>query len=99
MCLECEPENDHGCCRLQMTLARRHAQATVPKIYARRVAIHPMIGIDCLPAVNHQPQFTDHCVSHAADQAIADGALAMALTSLDVAQNSHLRERLMSNKI
>jgi len=30
MCLECEPENDHGCCRLQMTLARRHAQATVP---------------------------------------------------------------------
>jgi len=39
MCLECEPENDHGCCRLQMTLARRHAQATVPKIYARRVGM------------------------------------------------------------
>jgi amidohydrolase len=61
-------------------------------------AIHPMIGIDCLPAVNHQPEFGDHCVRHAADQAIADGALAMALTSLDVARNSHLRERLM-NKI
>jgi hypothetical protein len=39
MCLECELENDHGCCRLQMTLARKYAQGTVPKIYARRVGM------------------------------------------------------------
>jgi hypothetical protein len=37
MCLECEPENDHGCCRLRMTLAPEYAQGTVPKIYARRI--------------------------------------------------------------
>ena len=41
-------------------------------------AIHPAIGIDSLPAVNHQPEFTAHCVTEAADTAIIDGALAMA---------------------
>jgi hypothetical protein len=39
MCLQCEPENDHGCCRLQMTLARRYAQGAIPKIYAQRVGM------------------------------------------------------------
>ncbi len=26
-------------------------------------SIHPMIGINSLPAVNHQPEFTAHCVT------------------------------------
>jgi amidohydrolase len=48
-------------------------------------SIHPMIGIDSLPAVNHQPEFTEHCVSAAAERALFDGALAMAWTAVDLA--------------
>jgi hypothetical protein len=59
-------------------------------------AIHPMIGIDSLPAVNHQPEFTTHCITHAADEAMLDGALAMALTAFDIAQSGTLCERLSS---
>jgi amidohydrolase len=48
-------------------------------------SIHPMIGIGSLPAVNHQPEFTQHCVTDQADKALADGALAMAWTCIDLA--------------
>lgn len=48
-------------------------------------AIHPMIGIDSLPAVNHQPEFAAHTISPAGDKAIRDGALAMAWTVIDLA--------------
>ncbi|MFT4008420.1 MAG: M20 family metallopeptidase [Nocardioidaceae bacterium] len=46
-------------------------------------AIHPYIGIDSLPAVNHQKEFADHCIGEAADQAIHDGAIALAWTAID----------------
>ncbi len=59
-------------------------------------AIHPAIGIDSLPAVNHQPEFTAHCVKPAADQAIFDGALAMAWTIADMAANPSMRARLLA---
>ncbi len=58
-------------------------------------AIHPAIGIDSLPAVNHQPEFAAHCVTEAADKAIIDGALAMAWTAVDLATNAAVRERLL----
>ncbi|MCH8850524.1 MAG: M20 family metallopeptidase [Chloroflexi bacterium] len=58
-------------------------------------AIHPMIGINSAPAVNHQPEFTEHCATEAADQAVYDGALAMAWTAIDIAADDELRERLM----
>jgi amidohydrolase len=48
-------------------------------------AIHPMLGLDCLPAVNHQPEFTAAAVSHIADKAVLDGATAMAWTVADLA--------------
>jgi len=48
-------------------------------------SIHPMIGIGSLPAVNHQPEFTAHCITEAADKAMIDGALAMAWTCIDLA--------------
>src|SRR5262249_10703426 len=41
-------------------------------------SIHPMIGINSLPAVNHQPEFAAHCITPDADKALVDGALAMA---------------------
>lgn len=58
-------------------------------------SIHPAIGIGSLPAVNHQPEFTAHCITAAADQAIFDGALAMAWTIADVASDAETRARLL----
>ena len=59
-------------------------------------SIHPLIGIDSLPAVNHQPEFTAHCVTASADKALFDGALAMAWTAIDVASDDGVRERLIA---
>ncbi|MFB6552759.1 M20 family metallopeptidase [Streptomyces sp. NPDC056405] len=47
--------------------------------------IHPMLGLDCGPAVNHQPEFTAACVTATADRAVLDGATGMAWTAIDVA--------------
>ncbi|MEX0785462.1 MAG: M20 family metallopeptidase [Dehalococcoidia bacterium] len=59
-------------------------------------SIHPLIGIGSLPAVNHQPEFAEHCATAAADKACIDGALAMAWTAIDLAAEGPLRERLLS---
>jgi amidohydrolase len=58
-------------------------------------SIHPMIGINSLPAVNHQPEFTAHCATAVADQAVVDGALATAWTAIDLATDAHMRARLL----
>jgi len=58
-------------------------------------SIHPGIGINSLPAGNHQPEFTAHCVKADADKAVLEGGLAMAWTAIDIAQTPALRERLM----
>lgn len=60
-------------------------------------SIHPMIGINSLPAVNHQPEFTAHCISADADKALRDGAMAMAWTCIDLAADSAVRERLINS--
>jgi amidohydrolase len=57
-------------------------------------AIHPMIGINSLPAVNHQPEFTKHCITPDADKALCDGALAMAWTCIDLALDKALCGKL-----
>ena len=59
-------------------------------------AIHPMLGIDSLPAVNHQPEFAAHCVSPAADRAVLDGTVAMAWTAIDAAATPSVRDRLLA---
>jgi amidohydrolase len=61
-------------------------------------AIHPMLGIDSLPAVNHQPEFAAAAASPAADQAVCDGALAMAWTVIDLATDPRQRERLLARR-
>jgi amidohydrolase len=58
-------------------------------------SIHPFIGIDSLPAVNHQPEFTAHCATPAADKAVIDGGLAMAWTAIDLARDAKIRDRLL----
>lgn len=59
-------------------------------------SIHPMLGLDCLPAVNHQPEFTAAAGSQVADKAVLDGALGMAWTVIDLALDEDERERLGS---
>jgi metal-dependent amidase/aminoacylase/carboxypeptidase family protein len=61
-------------------------------------AIHPMIGINSAPAVNHQPEFTEHCATEDADRAVYDGALAMAWTAVDLATEPALRDRLLQTE-
>jgi amidohydrolase len=58
-------------------------------------SIHPCIGIETDGAVNHQPEFARAAVNASADRAVAEGALAMALTVIDAAQGP-LRERLLA---
>jgi amidohydrolase len=62
-------------------------------------SIHPMIGINSLPAVNHQPEFTAHCITEDADKALVDGALAMAWTCIDMALDESMRRRLLAGPI
>lgn len=57
-------------------------------------SIHPMIGLSCLPAVNHQPEFAAYCVGPTAERALLDGALALAWTAVDLARDDVLSARL-----
>lgn len=62
----------------------------------RLPAIHPFIGIDSLPAGNHQPGFTAAAARPAADQAVIAGAVAMAWTAIDAASDPALAEQLQA---
>ena len=57
--------------------------------------IHPTLGLDCLPAVNHQAEFAEHCRTPLADEAVVEGAVAMAWTTADAATTTTIRERLL----
>jgi amidohydrolase len=61
-------------------------------------SIHPGIGIDSLPAVNHQPEFTAHCATPTADRALRDGAVAMAWSAIDCAADATIRNRLLTRR-
>ena len=61
-------------------------------------AIHPMLGLDCLPASNHQPEFTAACITPVADDAVLGGATAMAWTCVDMATDDALRARLLAGE-
>jgi amidohydrolase len=62
-------------------------------------SIHPMIGIGTNGAVNHQREFADACATASADQAILDGALGLAWTVIDAAQDQVLRARLLGDAV
>jgi amidohydrolase len=57
-------------------------------------SIHPLLMIPTHGAINHQPEFTAACITPEADQAVIDGALALAHTAIAVAVDEKLRERL-----
>ena len=49
-------------------------------------SIHPMLAIECGDAVNHQKEFAQATVTPSGDEAIRDGALSMAYTIIDMAE-------------
>ena len=59
-------------------------------------SIHPLLMIPTNGAVNHQPEFSAACVTAAADQAVIDGAVALAGTVVGIAGDKSLRERLVT---
>ena len=61
-------------------------------------SIHPLLAIPTHGAVNHQPEFTAACVTPEADQAIIDGATALAHTAILVAGDEKLRARLLARR-
>ena len=62
----------------------------------RMPTIHPMMEIEARGASNHQPEFTAACITESADRAVRDGALAMALTVVDMAGTPAVRDRLLA---
>jgi amidohydrolase len=60
-------------------------------------SIHPSIGINSWPAVNHQLEFAAHGVTPDGDRAVYDGALAMAWTIIDIATDEAVRSRLLAS--
>ncbi|HKV19808.1 MAG TPA: M20 family metallopeptidase [Mycobacterium sp.] len=72
------------------------ASTDMGNVSQRISAIHPYIGIDSLPAVNHQREFADAAVTAAADRATVDGACALALTLVDAATDPETRRRLIT---
>jgi metal-dependent amidase/aminoacylase/carboxypeptidase family protein len=59
-------------------------------------SIHPLLMIPTNGAVNHQPEFTAACITPEADRAVLVGAIALAHTAIDVANDEKLRARLMA---
>jgi amidohydrolase len=82
---------------LPPALSRLAASTDMGNISYAIPSIHPMIGINSLPAGNHQPEFTAHCVTAEADKAVIEGALAMAWTCIDIAGDAAVRNRLMQS--
>lgn len=73
------------------------ASTDMGNVSQRIPAIHPYVGIDSLPAVNHQREFAAAAISAAADKAAVDGARALALTLLDAAADAATRRRLLES--
>ena len=62
-------------------------------------SIHPYVGVESWPAVNHQPEFAACCVAPAADKAAIDAGIAMAWTALDIAGDDVQRARLVNKGV
>jgi len=108
-----EFRNDDGllaCYQRRATAAGRHFSTGPDTMMARAStdmgnvsqvipAIHPYIGIDSLPAVNHQPEFAAATITGAAETALTQGALALAGTVVDAASPGTIRHRLLSRAV
>ena len=82
---------------LPEALRRAAASTDMGNVSHAIPSIHPALGVDSLPAVNHQPEFAAHCVTAEADRAVVEGAIAMAWTAIDLAADDRVRERLTAS--
>lgn len=46
-------------------------------------SLHPYVGLDCYPVLNHQAEFADATLGPVAEQALVDAATALAWTAVD----------------
>jgi len=74
------------------------ASTDMGNVSQRIPSIHPYIGIDSAPAVNHQREFAAHCVGPTADRAVLDAATALASTVVDAATDAQVRARLLERR-
>jgi amidohydrolase len=58
--------------------------------------IHPYLGLDTWPVVNHQAEFAAACATPAADDVTVLGAKLLASVAIDAATNPDLRRRLLA---
>lgn len=72
-------------------LERSAASTDMGNVSLAIPSIHPIIAIDSAGSVPHQPAFAAHCVGPSAERAIADAALAMAWTAIDLATDPQRR--------
>ncbi|TAN23568.1 MAG: M20 family peptidase [Actinomycetota bacterium] len=77
------------------TRGRLKASTDMANVSLKIPSIHPMLGINSYPAVNHQPEFTAACITQTADKAVLDGAAAMAQTVIDAAMRPEIRSYLL----
>jgi metal-dependent amidase/aminoacylase/carboxypeptidase family protein len=56
-------------------------------------ALHADLAVHSWPAVNHQHEFAAHCVTPAGDRTMLEGATAMALTALVLADDPGMLTR------
>jgi amidohydrolase len=56
-------------------------------------AVHADLAVHSWPAVNHQREFAAHCVTAAGDRTMLEGAMALALTAVAVAQDPSILAR------
>lgn len=75
---------------------KKGGSTDMANVSLRMPTIHPMIQVDAKGASNHEPEFTAACITGSADRAVRDGALAMAMTAVDMATVPALRERLLT---
>ena len=59
-------------------------------------SIHPVLGVEADGASNHQPAFAAATVTPSGDQAVFDGAVALAWTAIDAALDERVRARLLA---
>jgi amidohydrolase len=64
------------------------ASTDLGNVSQRIRAIHPYLGIESLPVVNHQAEFAAASVTAAADRAVLDGAILLAQTAVDAVSAS-----------
>jgi amidohydrolase len=80
----------------QQILERTAGSTDMANVSLALPTIHPMLGLNCLPAVNHQAEFAAAAITPTADLAVTDGATAMAWTCIDAALNESVRARLLA---